>query len=155
MRDRSPAVDERGLAIIPRVCIAVVVEYDGGRVLLLRRSESSTFPRTWCLPGGRLDPGETLEQCCRRELLEETGLSAERFTFECVTEVAGPLHLIGLVYKAHRATGTAANAEPDKHDEIGLFRPCEFPSPLMPGVVQWLQWLSFPMPEGRGFPVRP
>jgi 8-oxo-dGTP diphosphatase len=140
MLDQIPRA---GPGDLPRVCVAVVVEYDGGRVLLLKRGPSCTFPRTWCLPGGRLEAGETLEQCCRRELLEETGLAAERFTFESVTEVFGPPHLIGLVYKAHRATGMAANAEPDKHDEIGLFRPGEFPSPLMPGVVQWLQWLMF------------
>jgi ADP-ribose pyrophosphatase YjhB (NUDIX family) len=103
----------------PAVCVAVVVRDHEGRVLLLRRSASRTWPGTWCLPGGRLEPGETLEGCCRRELFEETGLVAERFKFSVVTEVAGPPNLIGLVYRAFGVVGTAANAEPHAHDAIG------------------------------------
>jgi 8-oxo-dGTP pyrophosphatase MutT (NUDIX family) len=122
----------------PAVCVAVVVRDHEGRVLLLRRSATRTWPGTWCLPGGRLESGETLEECCRRELFEETGLIAERFKFSAVTEVAGPPHLIGLVYRAFGVSGTAANAEPHAHDAIGWLGPDSPLSPLMPGVVAWL-----------------
>ncbi len=43
-----------------------------GAVLLQLRGDDAT----WGLPGGRLEPGESLEQAARRELLEETGLAA-------------------------------------------------------------------------------
>ncbi len=42
-----------------------------GKLLLIRRTDDGL----WALPGGITDPGETLAQSARRELLEETGLA--------------------------------------------------------------------------------
>ncbi len=42
-----------------------------GKLLLVRRTDDGL----WALPGGITDPGETLAQSARRELLEETGLT--------------------------------------------------------------------------------
>ena len=28
----------------------------------------------WCLPGGRMEPGESVSECCAHEVFEETGL---------------------------------------------------------------------------------
>jgi len=53
---------------------AVCVIYDHkGRVLILKRPENDrSFPNVWCLPGGKLDDGETLLDCVHREVFEET-----------------------------------------------------------------------------------
>ena len=40
-------------------------------VLLTRRTDNGR----WCLPGGGMDPGESAEETCVREVLEETGLA--------------------------------------------------------------------------------
>ena len=47
------------------------------RVLLQLRADDGT----WGLPGGALEPGETLEECARREVLEETGLTLDQLRF--------------------------------------------------------------------------
>ncbi len=50
-------------------CAAVIFD-SKGRILLTQRSDNGR----WCLPGGRMDPGESAIECCVREVYEETGL---------------------------------------------------------------------------------
>lgn len=47
------------------------------RVLLLKQVEHASGRSYWQIPGGRIEPGETEEQCVQREMLEETGLSVQ------------------------------------------------------------------------------
>jgi 8-oxo-dGTP diphosphatase len=44
-------------------------------VLLIQRNRAPS-EGLWTLPGGRLEPGETAEQCAQREVKEELGLAA-------------------------------------------------------------------------------
>jgi ADP-ribose pyrophosphatase len=47
-------------------------------ILLIRQFRHATDGVLWEIPAGRLGPVEAPEQCARRELLEETGMRAER-----------------------------------------------------------------------------
>ncbi len=52
---------------------SVVVRDADGRVLLVRRANPPE-QGCWSVPGGRVEPGETLAEAARREAREETGL---------------------------------------------------------------------------------
>ena len=57
-------------------CVALDAQ---GRVLLIKRGHPP-FEGHYALPGGFVDVGETVEEACRRELLEETGVKAGKLT---------------------------------------------------------------------------
>ncbi|TAM70441.1 MAG: NUDIX domain-containing protein [Microbacteriaceae bacterium] len=50
-----------------------VVKDCAGRFLLVLRADEPQAGR-WSIPGGKLEPGETLAEAAEREVLEETGL---------------------------------------------------------------------------------
>ena len=52
-----------------------IIERDG-LVLAARRSAAMSMPLKWEFPGGKIHPGESPEECLRRELLEELGIHA-------------------------------------------------------------------------------
>jgi ADP-ribose pyrophosphatase len=56
---------------------AVVPLTDAGEVVLLRQYRHAVSATLWEIPAGKLDPGESPETCARRELLEETGYTAD------------------------------------------------------------------------------
>jgi 8-oxo-dGTP diphosphatase len=63
-----------GFPPTPALTVDCVVFDPRGRVLLIRRG-NEPFKGCYALPGGFVDVGETVEEACRRELREETGLS--------------------------------------------------------------------------------
>lgn len=69
----------RGAAVI------VMVE---GKVLVISRGHDTSV---WVLPGGNVEPYETFEQGARRELLEETGVSAHEAALVPVIANVKPL----------------------------------------------------------------
>ncbi|UYM05086.1 NUDIX hydrolase [Solicola gregarius] len=59
--------------MVRTLAAGAVVQDDRGRVLLVLRAREPEAGR-WTIPGGHLESGETLEECARREVFEETGL---------------------------------------------------------------------------------
>jgi ADP-ribose pyrophosphatase len=96
---------------------------DDPEVLLLRQFRHAADGLIWEIPAGRLDEGESPEECARRELAEETGMRAgrlERLTTIYTTPgfTDERIHLFlasGLDEGAHRR-------EPDEFMEVSRFR---------------------------------
>src|SRR6202023_2766378 len=67
--------------------------FDNGDTMLVRQWRHAWDESSWEVPAGTTDPGEDALTCARRELAEETGLVAERYT------------LLGVVHGAAFLTG--------------------------------------------------
>jgi ADP-ribose diphosphatase len=64
-------------AVAQQDYIAIVALTPDGRIATVRQYRPAVERFTWELPAGMVDKDETPEACCRRELLEETGLPAK------------------------------------------------------------------------------
>jgi 8-oxo-dGTP diphosphatase len=62
--------------------VAVGILRQNGRILICQRRKGGRYELKWEFPGGKLEKGETVEQCLRRELREE--LDVEIHSIECI-----------------------------------------------------------------------
>lgn len=58
---------------------AIVPMTDAGGVILIEQYRHAIGTRIWEIPAGTLEESEAPEDCARRELIEEAGVSAGRF----------------------------------------------------------------------------
>ncbi len=92
---------------IPTTRISVVVVNKEEKILLVRHKKGNQ--RYWVLPGGRLEYGETFEECAVREVKEETGLEVQFERFLFLSEAIAPdrtRHIVNIFIKAKVTGGT-------------------------------------------------
>lgn len=64
---------------------AGVIEKEGRVLIARKRRGDGPFARKWEFPGGKVEPGETNEECLERELHEELGIRARIGAFLCAS----------------------------------------------------------------------
>jgi len=109
-------------------CRGIVVE--DGKILVSRERSGIVM-----IPGGGLEAGETLEDCCRREIEEETGYIVE--PGECFLELDeyyGEYKFVGYYYVC-RAVGKGERRPTEEEKAIGL-------APVWLGVEEFVDTLS-------------
>jgi ADP-ribose pyrophosphatase YjhB (NUDIX family) len=88
-----------------RVRVTGVVIEDG-HILLL--DQDTGTGRSWSLPGGKVEEGETLAAALVREMREETGLDVEpgRLLYVCDHLPGNGTHIVHMTFEARRVGGT-------------------------------------------------
>jgi NAD+ diphosphatase len=66
--------------INPKPTNAIIIESEKGEILFAKRKDNPG-KGLWDLPGGFMNPGETIEESMKRELKEETGGTLKKFEY--------------------------------------------------------------------------
>ena len=99
--------------------VAVVALTEDGRICLVRQYRTALGRVTVEIPAGKLAPGEDPLECAGRELLEETGMSAEKIAF--LTTIATSDGFCDELIHIYMATGlTFSRSEPDADEFINV-----------------------------------
>jgi ADP-ribose pyrophosphatase YjhB (NUDIX family) len=112
------------------VRVGAVVER-GGALLLVRHEKPDRDPY-WVLPGGRLEPGETIPECAEREVAEETGLTA-RFS--------GVLYVSEFLREGRHTVDVIARMEVSGDEEASLGSDPEV-APGSDPTLRELRWVG-------------
>lgn len=130
----------------PQVGVAVIIEQEDGRVLLLKR-KGAHGAGTWAPPGGHLEIGESLEECATRETLEETGIVISTVQFVAITNdvfETEQKHYVTIWVEGTYESGQATVAYPDKVQEVAWAAWSALPQPLFLPLQNLLSGRQYP-----------
>jgi len=101
--------------------------------VLLGKRKNAHGEGSWCFPGGHLEFNEEIEDCGKREVLEETGIKIKNiklgpFTNDIFKKEGK--HYVTLFLIADYDSGEAKVMEPDKCEKCGWFEWDKLPKPL-------------------------
>ena len=126
---------------------SVIIENERGEILLGKRTDN----HKWGYSGGSIELGETIEECARRELLEEFGLVAEELNFFMInsgerTHYIYPngdeVYNVEIVYICTKYHGTP-RPQKEEMSELRFFAkdalPKEISDPIIPVFEEWLR----------------
>ena len=101
-----------------------------GKVFLAKR-HGAHGEDTWASAGGHLENGETLEECARREAMEELGVTVGGLKFLCVSNIiAYDKHYVDIEFLGDIDTQEPRLMEPDAFIASGWFPLDQLPGPL-------------------------
>jgi len=125
------------------VAVGVLVD-PAGRFLLTSRPEGKVYAGYWEFPGGKLEPGESVEDALRRELHEELGITIGPVHPWKVDMMDYPHALVRLHFcKVFQWSGEFEMRERQQMAWQDL--PVQV-APVLPGTVPVLRWFA----EERG-----
>jgi 8-oxo-dGTP diphosphatase len=107
----------------PVPVVRLIIPNKEGKVLILKRTHTSHSEGSWCLPGGKIDYGQTAEQAVAKELKEETSLvcMSSHFLFyqDSLAKFEGDMHCINLYFECTVSGDIHLNEESGEYAWIG------------------------------------
>jgi 8-oxo-dGTP diphosphatase len=124
------------------VAVGIVLRADGS-VLLADRPGARAFAGYWEFPGGKIEPGESVEHALARELAEELRITVTESDPWLVFEFDYPHAYVRLYFRrVVRWEGTPTPAEGQR---LMFHRPgTQSPVPLLPAAQPVMRWLALP-----------
>lgn len=87
----------------PFLAVRAIITARDGKVLILKRADTTLGGGKWCLPGGNIEYGQTVAEALAAEVHEETSLTARDVQFlfylENLPSQESELHYINVVFK--------------------------------------------------------
>lgn len=121
---------------IVRVSCEMIIQKDG-KVLMGKRGK--VFGEgSWAFPGGHLEVGETVEDCARRELMEEVNINPTKIKLirilNDVLNTSGQAkQYIRFTFLIEDFSGEVINMEPERCDGWKWFDVNNLPNPIFVG----------------------
>jgi len=105
------------------IVTAAILRNEIGEILICQRPEHKSCPLLWEFPGGKLEAGETLQECLRRECQEELNIEIEVWEEVGTTNYDYPTFSV----KIHFFDATIITGEPiaSEHQQILFVAPSQ------------------------------
>ncbi len=111
-----------------------------GKVLMMRRAGTGFFDGMFSLPGGHVEPGESVRDTAVRELAEETGVAVDPAALRCVGVIhrLSDTNRIDFFLRAQSWQGEPVIMEPHKCDRLDWMALSALPPQTVPYVREAL-----------------
>lgn len=140
------SIDAEGRVRWGSLAAGLLLRRADGAAFLVRRSADVLDPGVWSIPGGRVEPGESVDEAAHAEALEELGSVPAYAVVGRDTYHSGGFRYVTLICRVPE--GAEIGWRPRLNWENtawGWFRPGELPEPLHENVTRVLS---------RGWPAR-
>lgn len=99
----------------PHLAVRAFIQDNEGKILILKRAVNDAYGDLWCLPGGKVDYGQTAEEAIVREIQEETALECTsalfQFTMDWIPFEPDDKHYHTLFFKCQVRGDLSINGE--------------------------------------------